>query len=36
MTYYIINEMGEFVTTETDKLIAELIASELGGYVVEG
>ena len=35
MTYYIIDSMGNFVTTECDKIIAEAIASELGGEVVE-
>ena len=35
MTYFILDEMGNVVTTDNDKVIAEAIASELGGVVVE-
>ena len=35
MTYYIIDSMGNLVTTENDKVVAEAIATELGGAVVE-
>lgn len=31
-TYFIIDGNGNFVTTEWDEKIAEIIATELGGY----
>ena len=34
MTYYILDAQGNLVTTDTDKVIATLIAEELGGEVV--
>lgn len=33
--YIILDATGNFVTTECDKVIADAIASELGGEVVE-
>lgn len=35
MRYYIIDAMNQLVTTECDLVIAEAIASELGGYVID-
>ena len=35
MRYYIVDGANQFVTTECDLVIAEVIASELGGYVVD-
>ena len=32
MTYYIIDREGNFITTEKDEKVAEIIATELGGF----
>ena len=34
-TYWIIDNLGNFVTTDTDYVVAKAIADELGGEVVE-
>lgn len=34
-TYYIIDAQGNFVTTDTDEVIAKAIATELGGVYIE-
>lgn len=35
MRYYIIDATNQLVTTECDLVIAEAIASALGGYVID-
>ena len=34
MKYYILDAMGNLVTTEVDEVIAKAIAQELGGEVI--
>jgi hypothetical protein len=34
MKYYILDAMGNLVTTETDEVIAKAIAQELGGEAI--
>lgn len=36
MRYYIIDAQGNFITTETDEVIARAIAEEIGGdYIAD-